>query len=102
MRAVIVMRRAVIIMLLLLRLMRLTSALRLAGRRAVHGIERLMTAALVRPMIPVQLRLGQTTVRTKRVRVENRYRQLARAVSLLLAIGFARGDIAGCRIVTAL
>lgn len=53
MRAVIVMRRAVIIVLLLLRLMRLTSALRLAGRRTVDGIERLMTTALVRPMIPV-------------------------------------------------
>lgn len=52
-RAVIVMRRAVIIVLLLLRLMRLTSALRLAGRRAVDGVKRLMTAALVRPVIPV-------------------------------------------------
>jgi len=102
MRAVIVMRRAVIIVLLLLRLMRLTSALRLASRRTIDGIERLMTTALVRPMIPVQLRLGQATVRSKRIRVKDRYRQFARTISLLLAVGLARGDIGSCRIVTTL
>lgn len=48
------------------------------------------------------MRLGQTTVRSNGVRIEDRYRQFARALSLLLAVGFARGDIASRRIVTAL
>jgi len=100
-RAVIVVRRAiVIVLLLLLCLVRLTNALRLAGRRTVDGIERLMAATLVRSMTTVQLGLRQTTVRSERIRIEDRHRQLTCALSLLLTFSL-RGNIAR-HIVTAL
>jgi len=101
MRAVTIVRRAIVIMLLLLlRLVRLTSALRFGGRRTVDRIERLMAATLVRSMTTMQLRLGQTTIRPEWIGIEDRH--LACALSLLLTFGLARGKIAARRIVTAL
>lgn len=101
MGAVVVVRRAVVIVLLL-RLVCLTSALRLAGRCTIDGIERLMAATLVRPVTTVQLGLRQTTVRPEGVGIEDRHRQLACALSLLLTFGLTRGDITARRVITAL